>query len=156
MNTVTNYSETVKYENRDKLVHILSLFGSFHIEMSFMSIIYKRLKESNIEDLPVETGIIAQGSVVQVLRGGHYNRATRLYKLFYETMLRILRNHGQKNNLVPPNHYDDLFKSIGNTGLNSETRFLAFQSILKVKAFQSMLKICLRCWKAITIWQKTF
>ena len=151
MNTVTNYSETVKYENRDKLVHILSLFDSFHIEMSFMSIIYKRLKESNIEDLPVETGIIAQGSVVQVLRGGHYNRATRLYKLFYETMLRILRNHGKKNNLVPPTHFNDLFKSIGNTVLNSETRFLAFQSILKVKAFQSMLKICLRCRKAITI-----
>ena len=35
MNTVTNYSETVKYENRDKLVHILSLFGSFHREMGF-------------------------------------------------------------------------------------------------------------------------
>ena len=39
MNTVTNYSEAVKYENRDKLVHILSLFGSFHIEMNFMSVI---------------------------------------------------------------------------------------------------------------------
>ena len=46
--------------------------------MSFMSVINKRLKESDIEDSPVETGIRAQGSVVQVLRGGHYNRATRL------------------------------------------------------------------------------
>ena len=99
-----------------------------------------RLKESDIEDLPLETVIRAQGSVVQVLRGGHYNRAIRLYKLFYETMLRILRNHGKKNNLVPPTHFDDLFKSIGNTGLNSETRFLAFQSILEDKSFSEYLK----------------
>ena len=32
--------------------------------------------------------------------------------------------------VVPPTHLDDLFKFIGNTGLNSEKRFLAFQSIL--------------------------
>ena len=69
--------------------------------MSFMSVIYKRLKESNIEDLLVEAGLIAQGSVVQVLRGSHYNRATRLYKLFYEAMLCIIISHGKKNNLVP-------------------------------------------------------
>ena len=51
--------------------------------MSFMSAIYKRLKESNIEDLFLEARRIAQGSVVQLL-SGHYNRATRLYKFFYE------------------------------------------------------------------------
>ena len=39
-------------------------------------------------------------------------------------------NHDKNNNLVPPTYRDDLFKSIGKTGLNSEKRFLAFQSIL--------------------------
>ena len=98
--------------------------------MSFMSAIYKRLKESNIGDLLVEAFLIAQGSVVQALRGSHYNRATRLYKLFYEAMLRIIISHGIKNNLVPPTHLDYLFKSIGKTGLNSEKLFLVFQRIL--------------------------
>ena len=36
-----------------------------------MSEIYKRLKESNIEDSLVEAGLIAQGSVDQTLRGSH-------------------------------------------------------------------------------------
>ena len=88
------------------------------------------MKESNIEDLLVEAGLIAHGSVFQALRGSHYNRATWLYKLFYEAMLRIIISHGKKNNLVPPPHLYDLFKSIGNTGVNSEKRFLAFQRIL--------------------------
>ena len=103
--------------------------------MSFMSALYKRLKESNIEDLHVEACLIPQGSVVQALRDSHYNRETRLYMLFYEAMLRIIISHGKKNNLVPPPHLDDLLKSIGNTGLNSEKYFLAFQSILHDEIF---------------------
>ena len=103
--------------------------------MSFMSAINKRLKKSNIEDLLAEASLIAQRSV-QVLRGSHYDRPTRLYKLFYEAMLRIIISHGRKNYLVPHPHLDDLFKSIGKTGLNSEKRFLAFQSILYDKDFR--------------------
>ena len=63
------YIVELKYENPDKFAHILPMLGSFHIEMSFMSGIHKRLKESNIEDLLVEARLIAQVSVVQALRG---------------------------------------------------------------------------------------
>ena len=52
--------------------------------MSFMKTIFKRLRESDIEDLLVEAGLIAEGSVVRAFKGGYYNRARRLYKLFYE------------------------------------------------------------------------
>ena len=39
-----------------------------------MSGIYKRLKESNIEDLLVDAGLTAQSSVVHALCDGHYNQ----------------------------------------------------------------------------------
>ena len=81
--------------------------------MSFMSAMYKRLKGSNIDNLLVEAGLIAQGSAVQALQGSHYNRATRLYKLIYQAMLCIIISHGKKKILVPPTHLDNLFKSIG-------------------------------------------
>ena len=55
--------------------------------MSFMSDVHKRLKESNFVDLLVEAGLIAQGSAVQALLGGHYNHEKRLYKLFYQYFL---------------------------------------------------------------------
>ena len=120
----------LKNENPQKFVDILPILGSFHIEVGFMSVMYKLLKESNIGNLLVEADLIAQNSVVQALRGGHYNRATRLYKVFYEAMLRIIINYDKKNNLVPPTHLNDLFKSIVKTELNNEKRFLAFRSIL--------------------------
>ena len=75
--------------------------------MSFMSAIYNQLKESNIEDLLVEAGLISQGSVVQALRGSHYNGARRLYKLLQEAMLRIIISQGKKINMIPPDHLDD-------------------------------------------------
>ena len=89
----------VKYEIPEKFNHILTVLGSFHIQRSYMTAIYKRIKESNIKDLLVEAGLIVQGSIVQALRGDHCNRATRLYKLFYESMVRIIINRGKNNNI---------------------------------------------------------
>ena len=124
----------LKYENSDKFAHILPILGSFYIKMSFMSAIYKRLKKSNIEDLLAEASLIAKVqfkfyvAVIMIDQQG--------YTRFYEAMLRIIISHGRKNYLVPPPHIDDLFKSIGKTGLNSEKRFLAFQSILYDEDFR--------------------
>ena len=72
LNMVKNYCEGVKCENPDQFVHISPILDSFHIEISFRSAIYKRLEESNIEDLFVEAGLIAQVSVVQALCGSYY------------------------------------------------------------------------------------
>ena len=55
-------------------------------------------------------------------------------------MLRIIINHDKKNNLVPPTYLDDLFKSLGSTGLNNEKRYLAFQSILYNEDFSEYVK----------------
>ena len=72
LNMVKNYCEGVKCENPDQFVHISPILDSFHIEISFRSAIYERLKESNIEDLFVEAGLIAQVSVVQALCSSYY------------------------------------------------------------------------------------
>ena len=45
----------------------LPILGSFRIEMSFMSSKDHQLKESNFEDLFIETGLIAQALAVQTL-----------------------------------------------------------------------------------------
>ena len=42
--------------------------------------------------------------------------------------------------VVPPTYLDDLFNIIGNTGLNNEKRFLAFQSIQYDEGFSEYVK----------------
>ena len=105
-----------------------------------MSVIYKRLRESNIEDLLVEAGLIVEGLVVQALRGCHYNRAIRLYKLFYEPMLCIIISHSKKTIWYHPLFFYDFLKFIDNTGLNSEKRYLVFQSIMYDEDFSEYVK----------------
>ena len=56
---------------------ILPILGSFHIEMGFMSAIYKRLKKSNIE-------LVFRGwSSCSSLTWRHNNREKRLYFIRY-------------------------------------------------------------------------
>ena len=86
------YVVEVKYGNPKKFNHILPVLRSFRIQRSYMTAIYKRIEKSNIEDLLVEAGLIVQGSIVPAPRGDHYNHATRLYKLFCESMGRIIIN----------------------------------------------------------------
>ena len=62
------------------------------------------------------------------------------YELFYEAMLSILISHSKKNNLEPPTHLDDLFKSIGKTALSSKKCFFAFKIILYDEDFSENVK----------------
>lgn len=63
--------------------------GEFHTMMSFLSTIGKRYEESGLEDILVESGVIASGSMKGVLSGHMYNRSIRAHKLLYEALGRL-------------------------------------------------------------------
>ena len=62
----------LKNENPEKFEKVLPILGSFHIQLAFMSAIYKRVKGSNIEDLLSESELVTSGSVDKALKGKHY------------------------------------------------------------------------------------
>ena len=51
---------------------ILPFMGPFHIQMSFIYAIYKRFNGSDISDVLVAAGVIAEGSVDQALCGKYF------------------------------------------------------------------------------------
>ena len=61
--------------------------------MVYMTILYKRYSDAGLRDALIQSGIVAEGSVDSVLRGKQYNRGIRLYKIFYEGLVRILITH---------------------------------------------------------------
>ena len=69
----------LKSENATNFGKILPFMGPFHIQLSFISAIYKRFKGSGLSDVLVAAGVIAAGSVDQALRGKHYKRAIHCY-----------------------------------------------------------------------------
>ena len=55
-----------------------------------MGALGKKMRCSGLEEVLIESGICASGSIEQVLTGKHYNRALRVHKVVYEALERIL------------------------------------------------------------------
>ena len=55
--------------------------GTFHTVCAFLAAIGKRFSGAGLKDLLIESGIVATGSVSDVLQGKHYNRAIRTHKV---------------------------------------------------------------------------
>ena len=54
---------------------------------------YKRFQGSGLADVLVASGVVAEGSCDQALRGKHFNRGVRCLRLFYETLVHHALNH---------------------------------------------------------------
>lgn len=63
--------------------------GDFHLAMAFMACIGKRFHHSGLEDILVEAGVVAPGSIAGVVSGHHYNRAIRAHKYAYEALQQL-------------------------------------------------------------------
>ena len=61
----------------------------FHTICNFQGIIGKRFRDAGLRDLAVESEVIAEGSVDNVLDGHQCNRGIRLHKLVYESLQRL-------------------------------------------------------------------
>ena len=67
----------LKSENPEKYEKLIPFMGPFHVQMSFIYIIYKRFKWSGIANVLVAAGVISDGSVDQAMRGKHFKRGVR-------------------------------------------------------------------------------
>ena len=62
----------------------------FYATCSYLSALGKRLRCNGFEEILVEPGIRASGSINKVMSGKHYNRAMRVHKLTLEALERLL------------------------------------------------------------------
>lgn len=86
------YSKAQQIRWKDTLYQekLVLRLGEFHTCMAFMGAIGKMFKLSGLEDVIIEAGVIAQGSIAGVISGHNYNRAIRAHKLMYEALSILL------------------------------------------------------------------
>ncbi|XP_028415026.1 uncharacterized protein LOC114538109 [Dendronephthya gigantea] len=63
--------------------------GEFHSCMSYATAIACRFRDAGLQDIFIESEIVAQGSLNGVFSGKHYNRCIRAHKLVFEAMERL-------------------------------------------------------------------
>ena len=127
----------------------------FHTACTMLSITGKRLKDTGLQDLPVESGVMAEGSVAEVLQGHRYNNGVRLHKLVFEALMRLAwqgfrpwieENYKQSKSIVDGlfgeivDLYDDICKRLfqkymtGACSVNSVHLFDKYMAFLRCKS----------------------
>lgn len=76
----------IKWKHRSQFNDLVLRMGVFHTICTFLSVIGKRFQDAGLQDISIESGVIAEGPVCGVLQGGKYNSAIRLQKLMFEAL----------------------------------------------------------------------
>jgi len=71
--------------------------GPFHTMCSYMGSLGKMMSGSGFEDIVVEAGLCASGSIEHVMSGKHYNRSMRVHQLMLDALERMLLRTFQDN-----------------------------------------------------------
>ena len=67
---------------------IVLRLGAFHTTCIFIAVIGKRFADAILRDLVIESNLLRESSVEQMLKGKHYNNAMRVLKYLYDAMKR--------------------------------------------------------------------
>ena len=61
---------------------LVIMMGGCHLLMTLLAIIGSRFGDAGLRDVAVQSEVIAEGSIVNVQSGKHYNRAVRPHNIF--------------------------------------------------------------------------
>ena len=141
----------LKAENPDKYSDIVPFLGPFHTQCVMMNAIYKCYNGSELGDVLVAGGVIAEGSVDRALKGKHYKRGLRCLRLMYEAFMSQLVQHGLTPNLADKTR--DNLELLRDTSISQETRANA-RAELEDDAHLDNLITNLFTWSSVK-WQTT-
>ena len=79
-------AQQIRWQSAAFQKRLVLRLGEFHTCMSLLACIKKRFQESGIEDIIIESELVAAGSLNGVLTGHHYNRGLRAHKILYEAL----------------------------------------------------------------------
>lgn len=87
---VAKKAYNILWQRSDLYQNVFVHLGAFHTALSYLSALGKLMKGSGFDDIVVEAGICAHGSIEAVLKGNHYNRAIRVHCVMLEALERLL------------------------------------------------------------------
>ena len=90
----------VKWNDLEKYENVVIHLGAFHTMCSYMGALGRMMTGSRFEDIVIEAGICASGSIRQVMSGQHYNRAMHTHLLMMDAVERLLMQSFSDNQQV--------------------------------------------------------
>lgn len=82
-------AQQIRWKDESLRNRLVLRLGEFHTSMSYMAVLGKRFGPAGLQDLMIEAGIVAPGSINGVVSGHNYNRSIRAHKLTFEALDRL-------------------------------------------------------------------
>lgn len=79
-------AQQIRWQNDIFQSRLVLRLGEFHTVMAYLAVIGKRFCDAGLQDILIESGIVAQNSINRVINGHHYNRSIRAHKLLAESL----------------------------------------------------------------------
>lgn len=82
-------TQQIHWKDNDLTRRLVIRLGEFHTCMCYLGILGKRFGDAGLQDILIESEVVAPGSINGVISGHHYNRSMRAHKLLYESLQHI-------------------------------------------------------------------
>ena len=82
--------------DQEQFAKVIVNLGPFHTTCSYLGAIGKMMSGSGFEDIVVEAGLCASGSIEQVMSGKHYNRSMRVHQRMLDALDRMMMTSFQQ------------------------------------------------------------
>lgn len=79
------------------VLYVIVRPGTFHVTCAYMGAIGKYIQSSVFEEILLESGICASGSIAKVMQGKHYNRALCVHNVVTEALECLLMEQFETN-----------------------------------------------------------
>ena len=79
-------SQLIRWRNAQFMKRLVVRICAFHTIMTFLGCLEKCFRDAGLQDILIESEIVAAESVNGVLTGNHYNTTVRAHKLVAEAM----------------------------------------------------------------------
>lgn len=74
-------AQEIRWQTSSYSERLVIRMGEFHIVMAYLSCISKLFADAGLQDILIESELVAAGPVDRVITGHHYNRSLRAHKL---------------------------------------------------------------------------
>ena len=80
------YSKAIEitWKYQETFQNVVLRMGTFHTIGVLLNILGLPFGDAELQDLVIESNVIAEGSTEKVLNGKHYNQGIRFHKLMFE------------------------------------------------------------------------
>ncbi|XP_038063921.1 uncharacterized protein LOC119734467 [Patiria miniata] len=128
-------AQTIRWQTPHFMDRIVIRLGAFHTTMTALATIGKRFCDAGLQDILIESDVVAPGSMNGVINGHHYNRSIRCHKVMAEALHRLRwQSFIEGVSEVDAEQYGDMVHNLHSTFPDQE-----YEDLVESPTFQGMM-----------------